>query len=151
MELKIPISYGQLCVFDPSFDAPYNAWADDHVAQGFSWRPGSVSFAVDDDCALAVVKVAVADGPPQLDAAESAIRTPFVAAATGTVEIGSILSGFEVALPPGPYALYFLTPRGETQPFQLIFVPADEVTPAVLKEGRNAKIQSHYLMEASPA
>ncbi len=150
MELQIPVSYGQLCVFDPSLDAPYNGWAAEHVAQGFSWRPGSVSFAVDDDCALAVVEVAVADGPPSLDAAESAIRTPFVAAAAGTVEIGSVLSGFEVELPPGPYALYFLTPRGAAQPFRLIFVPADEVSPAVLKEGRNAKIQSHYLMFAEP-
>ena len=150
MELKIPISYGQLCVFDPSLDAPYNTWADEHVAQGFSWRPGSVSFAMDDDCVLAVVEVAVADGPPSLDAAESAIRTPFVAAAAGTVEIGSVLSGFEVELPPGPYALFFLAPWSSAQPFQLIFVPADEVSPAVLKEGRNARIQSNYLMVAEP-
>lgn len=46
---QISISYSQLCVFDPALTEPYNEWLPEHNAQGFSWRPGSVSFATSFD------------------------------------------------------------------------------------------------------
>lgn len=151
MELEITVSYAQLCVFDPAIEAPYNDWADAHVAQGFSWRPGSVSFATDSDCASVVVKVMSTEGAPDLADADSAIRVPFVVPPSGTVEIGSVMSGVEASFPPGYYALYFLAPSSATLPFRLVFVPADKIEPAVLREGRNAKMQVGYLMTAVPA
>ncbi|WNZ26896.1 hypothetical protein HJG54_28635 [Leptolyngbya sp. NK1-12] len=36
--------YNQVAVFDPSLEYPYNDWLPQHAAQGFTWRPGSVSF-----------------------------------------------------------------------------------------------------------
>jgi hypothetical protein len=43
--MSILVSYNQISVFDPDLDEPFNDWSDAHVRQGFSWRPGSVSFA----------------------------------------------------------------------------------------------------------
>ena len=151
MELEITVSYAQLCVFDPAIEAPYNDWTDAHVAQGFSWRPGSVSFATDGDGSPIVVHVTSAEGPPVLFDANSAIRVPFVVSPSGAIEVGSVMSGIQAAIPPGRYALYFLTPSAPSSLFRLIFVPAEEVEPAVLKEGRNAKMQLGYLMTAAPA
>ncbi|MBN9391540.1 MAG: hypothetical protein J0I20_26140 [Chloroflexi bacterium] len=43
------ISYSQLIIFDNELEAPFNDWRPEHVAQGFSWREGSVSFRTLED------------------------------------------------------------------------------------------------------
>jgi hypothetical protein len=50
MSLNFPlfVSYAQVAVFPSSLERPFNYWTDRHVAQGFSWRSGSASFAVPD-------------------------------------------------------------------------------------------------------
>lgn len=151
MELAVTLSYAQLCVFNPSLEAPYNDWAEAHVAQGFSWRPGSVSFATDSDFTSIVIEGTQAEDPPDLCDVDGAIRVPFFVPPSGAVEIGSIMSGDEVAVPPGSYALYFLPPQSLTGRFRLVFVRGDDVEPAVLTEGRNATVQQAYLMVAEPA
>lgn len=151
MQLEITVSYAQLCVFDPALEAPYNDWAEGHVVQGFSWRSRSVSFATDSDCTLATVNVTQAQAPPDFSGAESVIRVPFAVPPSGTVEIGSVMSGQEIAIPPGHYALFFLAPSDQALPFRLAFVPMGDAEPAVLKEGRNAKVPQSYLMMAEPA
>lgn len=151
MKLEVVISYAQLCVFDPALEATYNDWAKEHVEQGFSWRPGSVSFATDSTCSSVIVEVTRSDGPPDFSDAESAIRVPFLVPPSGVVEVGSVMSGYEASIEPGRYALYFLAPSNQTSPFRLTFVPIGDIEPAVLKEGSNAKMQRHYLMMASPA
>ncbi|MGZ3275719.1 MAG: competence protein ComJ [Caulobacteraceae bacterium] len=151
MKIQLSLSHNQLCVFDPSLDAPFNDWTDAHFAQGFSWRPGSVSFAVDDDHASAIVDVTCSESPPDLAGAESAIRVPFHVAESGQVEVGSILGGAEASLPPGSYALHFLAPQKPDMPFKLVFVPSSEVEPLVLRGGSRAQVQDRYLMIATPA
>jgi hypothetical protein len=39
------IFYNQLIVSDESTSPVPNDWQEQHVAQGFAWRPGTVSFA----------------------------------------------------------------------------------------------------------
>jgi len=60
------------------------------------------------------------------------------------------MSGVEVPIPRGAYALYFLSPLTETQPFRIIFVRAQVVEPEALKEGLYAKRQPRYLMTPQP-
>lgn len=151
MEVQIVISYGQLGVFDPALVGPYNDWNEEHVAQGFSWRPGSVSFATADIVTPVIVDVTRLEAPPVTDEAASAIRVPFDVSTRGLVEIGSIASSVEVSFPAGSYALYFLEPQRGEDPFRLIFVPMDDVDPAVLKEGAKARQQDRYLMMATAA
>jgi len=150
MQLNIAISYGQLCVFDPALENPYNDWSEAHVGQGFSWRHGSVSFAVGNGVASVVVEVSRVSSPPDVAASASAIRVPFQVPASGQVEIGSVMSGAEVSVEAGSYALFYLAPQSPRQPFKLLFMAAAKVEPAVLKESSQAKMQAAYLMTATP-
>lgn len=151
MQLQITISYCQLCVFDPALEAPYNDWSQVHTVQGFAWRPGSVSFATEDVQGASVVDVSWSEAAPDASDASSAIRVPFEVPASGTVEVGSIMSGAIVELPSGHYALYFLAPQTAVEPFRLVFVPDDSVEPCVVKDGPQARRQPSYLMVAEPA
>ena len=36
----IEIAYGQIAIFAASLENPFNDWSAEHIAQGFSWRPG---------------------------------------------------------------------------------------------------------------
>lgn len=44
VEVIVDVSYSQLGVFVAGPLKPFNDWTDKHVAQGFAWRPESVSF-----------------------------------------------------------------------------------------------------------
>ena len=44
MILKLSISYRQVAVFSSSLNNSFNEWTDEHFEQGFSFRPGAVSF-----------------------------------------------------------------------------------------------------------
>jgi hypothetical protein len=41
---SIEVTHGQVCVFDSKLRHPLNPWGEEQVRQGFSCRPGSVSF-----------------------------------------------------------------------------------------------------------
>ena len=151
MQAQITLSYNQLCVFDPSLERPYNDWNAAQTAQGFSWRPGSVSFVTDAADALVTIDVERALEAPQMGRASTLIRVPFDVPPSGLVEVGSIMSGVEVSLPAGSYALYFVHPLNPGEPFILRFVPSDRVQAAVLKESGTAKAQESYDMQASAA
>src|SRR5437588_2371964 len=47
-ELSIVFLYGTLAIFQAGIAHPFNDWNSIHGSQGFSWRPGSVSFAAVD-------------------------------------------------------------------------------------------------------
>lgn len=53
----LTVRHSQICVYDPSLEMPGNDWQDQHDAQGFTWRPYSVSFRTigsDDKCNVEV-------------------------------------------------------------------------------------------------
>ena len=64
MEISVQILYGQLAVSRPEI-ALLNLWSDDDVAQGFSWREGSISFGVPDHDGPSVVEVNCVDTRPE--------------------------------------------------------------------------------------
>jgi len=77
MQVQFLLSYSQMCVFDPALEHPYNDWTAAHTEQGFSWRPGSVSFAT--QAADGEVAVVIQHGGPLPDAEQlmTLIRVPF--------------------------------------------------------------------------
>jgi hypothetical protein len=105
---EIHVAYAQLAVFDGRLDKPFNNWTRDHVRQGFSWRPGSVSFGTLQDGGPMRVEVIVAT---TLDVATSEadriISVPFTAPDHGEIEVSSIDRGVRVGLTPGEYELTF--------------------------------------------
>lgn len=148
---RINVSYGQLCVFDPALDKPFNDWTREHVKQGFAYRPGSVSFATGQD-GEGVVVIRRAEQPPSLHQANVAIVVPFDVEAPGRVEVGSISSSVVMEVGTGQFALYFVDHGGGATPnFELVFVPDDAAAPAVLKEGPTAAKMAAYLLDAHPA
>lgn len=151
MNAIVDISYGQLCVFDPSLDEPFNDWTDRHLEQGFAYRPGSVSFATDQG-GEAIVAIRRAAQPPDLQEARVAIVVPFEVADSGEVEVGSISSSAAAEIGAGQFALYFVDRGATASPnFELVFVEDVGAVPAVLKEGATAKKAATYLLEATPA
>lgn len=151
--LPVTILYGQLGVFSPGSARPGRLWTDDHVAQGFAWSPGAVSFGIPDhdgDCRLEITeapRVAVPD-----DALWS-VKVPFTVSGGG-VHIGSIVSQTEIALPEGPYDLVF-TARPAPDPDQgyrlaLDFVPSNEPTFAILLRGEELTTDTVLRTDSEP-
>lgn len=104
----LEVSYAQLAVFDARLANPFNDWSDAHVDQGFSWRPGSVSFATLDPSgpiAVTVTRSAVASATDE--APERAIRVPFSVPEHRKIEIATISGSVIVQLAEGKYALVF--------------------------------------------
>lgn len=160
VELHVEVSYSQLVVVDPRMPSPLNAWSEAHVAQGFAWRPGSVSFGTLEASGDVVVRVIVAR---LFEAATSTssrvIAVPFRVAAHGSVEVGSMGGGVEVKLPPGEYELTFEHGRMATGAMwaDLYFRGASAldapsyVAPRIVKADPELSPPATLLMEAEPA
>lgn len=104
--ISFEVSYGQLAVFASSLSQPFNDWTDQHFAQGFAWRPGSVSFRTVSDAGIHVVDIEVVDrlnalGPDVL----RAIDVPFEVPIDGKIEVGSISETVPLVLPVGSFML----------------------------------------------
>lgn len=156
MNLKpIDVSYRQVAVFQAALPNPFNNWTDGHVAQGFAWRPGSVSFATLEESGVIDAEVARA-APTGTDlSATRSIAVPFEVDESGAVEVASIGDGVALKLPPGPYRLTFehgVAPGGRMW-CRLWF----EATPGVVAEAIVVKADESLhpgaplLMEAEPA
>ncbi|HTE55125.1 MAG TPA: competence protein ComJ [Kofleriaceae bacterium] len=110
---SVEVSYAQLAVFDSTLAAPFNDWTDDHVNQGFAWRPGSVSFGTLDSAGPVVVEVLRSRTVDESkSAAERIIAVPFSVPEHGNIEIASIAGGVPLQIPPGEYELMFEHGRG---------------------------------------
>jgi hypothetical protein len=106
--LSLEVSYAPLAVFDATLAAPFNDWMDDHVNQGFAWRPGSVSFRTLDTAGAARVEVFRSH---TLDESRSAapriVAVPFRVSQHGKIEVASTACGVVLEVPPGEYELTF--------------------------------------------
>jgi hypothetical protein len=102
------VSYSQLAVFNPGIEGPFNAGTDQHVALGFSWRSGSVSFRTILETGPQIISVTLQseldDPPPE---AIGVIDVPFQVPPGGFVEIGSIFASRDFEIAPGSYQLRF--------------------------------------------
>ena len=151
----VGIEYGQLAVFDGRLQAPFNNWSDRHVAQGFAWRPGSVSFmpVIHSGHAKVVAKRAAAFRQSKMS--ERIIAVPFVVTAGMPVEIGSVFTpaGAHVLdLAPGEYRLCFETgAAGDGCWVRFTFVPHPGATHEVLLADARLSPTDPLLTEAAPA
>lgn len=146
-------SYSQIAVFRPSLANPFNDWTKRHVAQGFSWREGSVSFSTLDETGRA--QITVEDGTAFVPeaSAERAIVVPFEIDSDGKVECAAISESRVVEMQPGKYALHFETGRNNdaTPWIRFFFVPQEAVEARILLTGPRLTPQYPLLMGAVPA
>jgi Competence protein J (ComJ) len=154
-EFVISVSYSQLAVFDHSLERPFNEWTDRHVAQGFAWRPGSVSFCTVEESAQYFVMVRLGDHErdPEPDAIR-VIDVPFDVPHEGRIEIGSISDSVPLVLPSGSYQLRFECHRrtNDSGPtVYLSFVRDDNPQFQVIRTDLRLDPDADLLLSASPA
>jgi len=145
------VTYRQLAVFRSGLTNPFNDWTDAHVRQGFSWRPGSVSFRTFDDGALDV-DVVVGASARRPDA-RRAILVPFTVAQDGHVEVATITESHPLQLDPGDYGLTFEHGTREGSMWcRLLWQPAKQpVRPAILLADEELAPHEPLLMKAESA
>lgn len=152
ISFRLSVLYSTLAVFDPELDRPFNDWTDVHVAQGFSWRPGSVSFATLEDGGPHQVEVRQADGIELKTETKRAILVPFSVGPVGLVEIASIPDGRVIAITPGSYGLiYEVGYAGSTPWCRLTFISGGETEAAILRADEQLAPMYPLLMEAEPS
>lgn len=106
-KFALEVSYTQIAVFDPQLESPFNDWRDEHIAQGFSWRPGSVSFGTLESAGQLDVEVITAERFNEFESgAMRAVAVPFVVS-NGEIEIATISESRVLKLPNGNYELIF--------------------------------------------
>ena len=147
---RVFVSYSQPSVFDPSLANPFNNWTRVHVAQGFAWRPGSVSFRTLSESGVYDVELLLGEGGrPILPYVLRAIEVPFRVPSNGALEVASISDGQRLELPAGPYQLRF-----ESLPkfkIRLVFTKAMEPKFLILRADSDLVPTIPLLQTAEPA
>ena len=150
------IFYSQLIVSEEAIAPVPNDWTERHVAQGFTWRPGTVSFGTLGDIGDLRVEVRVAGAPEALPDAARTIVVPFSVSPPGHVTLSDCVNEETVGVPAGEYALLFemgysSVRRGqEAEWCRLSFVPGEDVQPEILRADAELSPQYPLLMEADP-
>lgn len=149
---SLEVTYSQISVFQSHLKDPFNDWTDAHVSQGFSWRPGSVSFRTLDVDGPASV---VVEKGPTLDVSPSAIRAiqvPFHVPVGVDVEIGTLTGTVVMELEPGDYTVLFEHGRCHDSRMwcKFRFVPGTSA-PRVLRRDEELSPGEDLLMDAQPA
>ena len=134
------ITYHQLVVYDEGTVAvPKNDWTERHIEQGFSWRPGCVTFETLEDLGALRVEVLLAEDLEVSSEATRAIVVPFGVSAAGCVGLWDIADVTSAHVPSGGYALlaemgYLNRKEGEEAEWcRLTFVAGRNVQPEILR------------------
>jgi len=148
----LEVAYSQISVFQSCLKDPFNDWTDKHVAQGFSWRPGSVSFRTLDG--EGPVSVIVEKGTT-LDVSPSTIRAiqvPFHVQSGVGLEVATVVGAVGIDLDPGDYTLLFEHGRyGDSGMWcKFRFVPGT-AAPRVVCADAELHPGEELLMDAQPA
>lgn len=151
----VEVTFGQVAVFASALQQPFNDWTDGHVAQGFAWRPGSVSFRTLVEAGPHSIEICVADhaGLVSADAAR-AIEVPFEVPADGAIEVGSISDSVSLSLPAGVFLLRceFLRPdhNGKARA-RLVFARKDAPRFAIVRADESLSTDGELLTTAQAA
>lgn len=105
-EFLLTVLYAQVIVFRP--DAPTYGlfWTEAHVAQGFAWSDGFVSFGLPDHDGEVRLEVVLAETFRPDPATLWAVQTPFTVGLQ-PLSVGTIGIEQAVSLPAGTYNLVF--------------------------------------------
>lgn len=156
-EISLQILYGQLAVYRPEL-ARLNLWTDDHVAQGFAWREGNVSFGIPDHDGPSLVEVDFRDDRfPLAPDCIRAVEVPLRVGAEGAV-LATVMDEMRLSIAAGTYAVRFeLLPGMEKDavPYghriRLTFVPDSHADFAILKGDDELTARAVITRDAEPA
>lgn len=155
VKFEIFITYSQIAIFDPELEIPFNDWTQQHSEQGFSWRPGSVSFGTLVDGGEMDVEIYIGTEKELYSATKRAIVVPFLVLDSGVIEVASISDSKIIEIPSGNYALLFETgfdEENDNKPWcKFSFTKKEKVEPKILRADDELKPIYPLLMEAIPA
>lgn len=153
IRLELNLLFSQVSLFDTRLVDPFNDWTEDHLQQGFSWRPGSVSLLTVGESGPIDVDIELVGTPVVRPSASRAILLPFVCW-SGLIEVSTIASSELVDIPQGPYGLLFQSGFHFERPWAsvgLIHQPRNAVEPAILRADDRLRRPRELLMDAQPA
>lgn len=153
LQFQLELAWSQISIFDANLVDPYNDWNEQHLAQGFTWRPGSVSFKLPVRSGTIDIDVDLIDHLTVDPTAQSAIVVPFVSWA-GVIEVSSITQAELIEVESGQYALLFQSGVRDGQAWvSLGLMPASRngVEPMILRSDDALHADQPLLMEAEPA
>jgi len=152
---SLEVSFGQIAVFGSKMDRPFNDWTQRHVAQGFAWRPGSVSFRSLLEAGTHSVEMIVTKRIGELSTdTVRAVEVPFAVPESGEVEIASISSSVTMKVPPGDYLLRCEFLDGcalGIEAIRLTFAREEEPHFAIVRADNDLTTQGELLKTAQPA
>lgn len=135
-DFPVTIQYAQVLVQSESRAAAGLLWTDEHVAQGFAWSEGLVSFGVPDHDGTSRIEVELARDAVLNPRALWAVQVPF--RVTGPLQIGTLFDTRGVTVPNGGYDLtYQAFPGAEGHAYVLRLTFSQSAAPAfrILKTG----------------
>jgi hypothetical protein len=148
----LEVAYSQISAFQSGLKDPFNDWTDRHVAQGFAWRPGSVSFRTLDGegpISVTVTKTTAFEPSPS---ALRVIQVPIRVAKEGALEIATITDSVEIEMKEGEYVVVFEHGRDDKGVMWCVFHFTAQTGPAgVLRADPELAPGPELLMEARPA
>lgn len=157
VEFFLTVLYSQITVATPGAGVRGLLWTDEHVAQGFAWSPGFVSFGVPDHDGQVKVVVRRSYGFQATVQTLWAVQTPFDAGAS-FVEVGTIGSERSVSVPAGRYNLVFEARSPEptnsgdvAYVVHLHFIETPTPSFAILKQGNELETNRVLSTSADPA
>lgn len=153
LKFHLELAWSQISVFDANLVDPYNDWNETHLAQGFTWRQGSVSFKLPVRSGQVAVDVDLVDHLAVDPSAQWAIVVPFITWA-GVIEISSITQAELIEVDSGRYALLFQSGVRDGEAWVSLSLMAAgqmSVEPTILRSDDELHPSFPLLMEAEPA
>ena len=128
-DFDLVLIYGYVAVSLPRLAKHHNAWNRIHGSQGYSWRPGSVSFGTIDADEYPPLTVVLQDAYLPPISTTRVIKVPFQVEDDGVVVSDPLTQDWRVPIPAGNYALYFaIEPFEASWKYSLTFI-SEEALP----------------------
>lgn len=153
LDFNLELSWSQVSLFDASLTDPFNDWTEAHLNQGFSWRPGSVSFKLPTRTGGLDVSVDFIHSLYIIPDARWAIVVPFHSWA-GVIEVSTMSQSELIEIPPGRFAVLYQTGIRQGRAwahFGLLALTGEEIEPRVLRGDTVVRADVPVVMEAEPA
>ncbi len=153
LKFQLELAWSQISVFDANLVDPYNDWNETHLAQGFTWRQGSVSFKLPVRSGNVSVDIELVDQLTVDPSARWAIVVPFITWA-GVIEISSITQSELIEVDSGRYGLLYQSGIRDGEAWvSLSLMPAGRlpIEPTILRCDDELHPTEPLLMEAEPA
>lgn len=153
LQFSLELTWSQVSLFDANLADPFNDWNEHHLAQGFTWRPGSVSFKLPVRSGEIDVSVGLIDSLVVDPAARWAIVVPFTTWG-GVIEVSSVAQSEVIDIGSGRYALLYQTGVHDGRAwahFGLLESSVMPVEPVILRGDHEINAATPLLMQAEPA